>query len=113
MDKIKIDDLKRDFPKTWEAINTDKNSSYIVLNQVNIRRFLERNGYSICCLPLLHSSKAIPQIVYRGSEVGKDGFFRVNDFEPMTMSKAKKTGLMFALRDFEKQCYSSEPVDWY
>jgi hypothetical protein len=112
MDTIKVDELKRDFPKTWEAINTEKNRSHVIFKQVYIRRFLENNGYSISCRPSTYSSKVTPQIVYHGNEVGKDDFFRVDGFDPMTRPKAKKTGLMFALRHFEKSCYGANLLGW-
>lgn len=110
MDTIKATELKTDYPKTWEAIDKHGFKYYASPGNVRIRLFLERNGYSICCLPLVHSEKYIPQIVFHGREVGSDRFFRENDFEPMSLKEAEKVSLMFALRDFEKHCY--EPCFW-
>lgn len=103
MDTINVKELKLNFPKTWEALNTDRFRGHIRSKSVvNIRKFLERNGYSICCDILLDSEKWLPTIVFHGREVGSDRYFYMNDFNPVSLTKAQKIGLMYALRDFEQ-----------
>lgn len=105
MDTIKVAELKANYPKTWEAIDEHGFKYYATPTSIKIRSFLEWNGYSICCIPLVHSENYIPQVVFHGNEVGSDRYFRVNDFEPVKLELAKKISLMFALRDFEKSRY--------
>jgi hypothetical protein len=101
MDTIKTAELKANYPKTWEAIDEHGFKYYERPGHIKIRSFLERNGYLLRSIPLMHSEKYIPQIIFNGKDVGSDRYLLVNDFEPMRFKQAEKISLMFALKDFE------------
>ena len=106
MDTISVQELKLHFPKTWEALNTDRFRGHIRSKHVvSIRKFLERNGYSICCAPLLENEKWLPYVTFHGREVGSEKYFCMDNFDPVSLPKAQKTGLMYALQDFEQNKY--------
>lgn len=107
VDSIKLEDLRYFCPLTHKAV-VEQNKFYTLKSDsVNIRAFMERNGYSICVKNLVDTEKYVPSVVYHGSHVGNDRKFRTNpnDFEPV--SKAKQFALIHAMKDFEDNCVIS------
>lgn len=103
VDSIKLENLKYFCPLTHKAV-VEQNKFYTLKDTaVNIRTFLERNGYSICVTNLINTEKYVPSVVYHGSHVGNARKHRTNpnDFEPVSLDKAKELALMYALKDFE------------
>lgn len=107
IDLMKLEDLKYFCPLTHKAV-VEQNKFYTLKpDSVNIRTFLERNGYSICCPNVIGTDKHVPSVVFFGHEVGIDRKYRTNpyDFEPVSMDKAKQFALIHALKDFEDNYY--------
>lgn len=100
---IDLTKLKEKFPKTYQLI-INNHKEYLSMTKFYARRFLERNGYSICSEPLVHSGIFLPRVTFHSTEVGTGKYFYFNDFEPTTFNKAEATALIFALKEFEKKC---------
>ncbi len=106
MDTITLEDLKYYYPLTHRDVCQHGTKFFLNPKTVNIRTFLERNGYSICVTNILDTEKYVPSVVYRGSEVGNNRKSRTNpyDFEPVTIKKAMELALFHALKDYEENC---------
>lgn len=105
MDTISAEELKLNYPRAFEQINKHGFTYYSKPKHIKIRAFLERQGYSLSCIPDARHEKWVPQINYDGRIYDVDDRkFQTSDFDQMTLKKALEKSVLYALWDYDKHC---------